>query len=284
MLNPHSAWRVEFARSLAEKIRPFRGVRAIVVAGSVARNYADAYSDIEIPIFWDSLPDDTLRLAIVNQLNASFLYGYDGPAAEDQLLINGVQVDLWHVSVAYENEIIQAVLRADKTDLSSLNAMDTARSCIPIYGHGIVEKWRNEAQAYPVDLAKRIIQEHIASFRIAELSVLAARDNPTAFYGHLSDLYREMFLVLMALNRRYFPTYKWMNQVLSEITIKPAKIDQQLRQAFSLLPAEATGETRRLLVEILGLVEAHFPSVDTVQAHKQLRYTRSAHQGPVTLE
>jgi hypothetical protein len=60
---PHAAWRVEFAQRLAEKIQPFQGVQAIVVAGSVALNYADEY-------------------------------------LEDQLLINGVQVDLWHVSVA----------------------------------------------------------------------------------------------------------------------------------------------------------------------------------------
>jgi predicted nucleotidyltransferase len=28
------------------------GIKAIVLAGSVARDYADEYSDVEIPIFW----------------------------------------------------------------------------------------------------------------------------------------------------------------------------------------------------------------------------------------
>ena len=54
--NPHVQWRLDVARKLAEKIRAFPGVQAIVVGGSVARDYADAYSDLELPIFWDELP------------------------------------------------------------------------------------------------------------------------------------------------------------------------------------------------------------------------------------
>jgi predicted nucleotidyltransferase len=49
MQNFHAVWRVDFAQRLVEGITPFQGVRAIVVAGSVARNYADEYSDVEIP-------------------------------------------------------------------------------------------------------------------------------------------------------------------------------------------------------------------------------------------
>ena len=56
MPNPHTQWRIEFAQHLAKRLSTFEGIKAIVIAGSVARDYADEYSDIEIPIFWESLP------------------------------------------------------------------------------------------------------------------------------------------------------------------------------------------------------------------------------------
>ena len=132
-----------------------------------------------------------------------------------------------------------------------------------------------------LELAKQIIQDHISSFGIAELFTLSVRENPTAFYGQISHLHQEMFMVLLALNRRYFPTYKWLYRVLDEMIIKPKNIDQRLRQAFVLLPVEAITETQKLLLETLALVENHFPSIDTARVRKQLEYTRTAHLKPV---
>jgi len=110
MQNPHARWRTEYGRRLAQKIILFEGVRAVVVAGSVARNYADEHSDIEIPIFWEPLPDDDVRLSIVEALQARFLFAYDGPTREDQLLVNGMQVYLWHISVDHREDVIEGVL------------------------------------------------------------------------------------------------------------------------------------------------------------------------------
>ncbi|HEX2993250.1 MAG TPA: hypothetical protein VHP14_00405, partial [Anaerolineales bacterium] len=90
MQNTHVQRRIDFAQQLANPLLTFDGIQAIVIAGSVARGYADEYSDLEIPIFWETLPDDATRHAIVSALHAEFLYAYDGPACEDQLLIDGL--------------------------------------------------------------------------------------------------------------------------------------------------------------------------------------------------
>jgi predicted nucleotidyltransferase len=45
-------WRLDFAKQLAVKIRAFPGLQAIAAGGSVARGYADAYSDLELLLSW----------------------------------------------------------------------------------------------------------------------------------------------------------------------------------------------------------------------------------------
>ena len=279
MQNPHTKWRIDFAQHLAKHLVTFEGIKAIVIAGSVARDYADEYSDIEIPIFWETLPDDTTRHKIVTALNAEFLYIYDGPAREDQLLIDGVQVDLWHVAAAHQEEILEAVLHEHDFDLSTLNALDTIRSCIPLYGHELVQEWKLRAKEYPDELAEKIIQAHLASFSIGGLFTFAQRKNPTAFYSQLSFLQQEAFLILLALNRSYFPTFKWIYRALESMQIKPEAIDHRFRKAFETPYMEAIKDTKSILEETVHLVEKQFPQVDTAMPYRRLSYTRVAQDG-----
>src|SRR5829696_1803777 len=124
MQNPHTKWRINFAQDLVKRLETFEGIKAIV-----------------------------------SSLNAEFLYAYDGPAHEDQLLIDGVQVDLWDVSTTHQEEILENVLHKYHFDLGTLNALDTIRSCIPLFGHEIVQQWKLRAQVYPDEVANSIIQE-----------------------------------------------------------------------------------------------------------------------------
>ena len=280
----HSAWRLDVARHLAKQISAFPGVRAIVVGGSVARGYADAYSDLEMPVLWESLPSDDTRHAIVAALKAEFLYGYDGPSLEDQLLIRGFQVDLWHNTVANEEATIDGVLHGYSTDLGDSNFMDTIRACIPLYGEGIIRGWKERAQDYPDELALRAIRERLPAFQTSQLAVAAQRANPTEFYAGLSQLQQALFLVLLALNRAYFPTFKWMVRVLESMAVQPKDTAQRLRRAFIIPYSEAVAGTAQLLDETLALVEQHFLEIDTGGARRRLAYTRAAYEKPVELD
>jgi hypothetical protein len=282
--NPHIQWRLDVAKKLAERIRTFPGVQAIVVGGSVARGYADAYSDLELPIFWDELPTDETRLALVAALHGEFLHGYDGPAQEDQLLINGFQVDLWHNTVAGEDAVIKTVLEEYSMDFGDSNFVDTIRACIPLYGDAIIQKWKRQAAQYPRALAEKNIRQHIAAFDAAQLAVLVHRDNPTVFYAAISRLQESMFLVLLALNRLYFPTFKWMYQVLATMPVKPVDVERRFRQAFHVSYDDAIEDTTHLLHEILALVENHFPHLDTTAVARRLTYTRMAYIEPVKVD
>jgi hypothetical protein len=277
MQNPHIKWRIDFARHLAKCLVAFEGIKAIVVAGSVARDYADEYSDLEIPIFWETLPDDATRHAIVAALHAEFLYAYDGPACEDQLMINGLQVDLWHIAIAHQEAILEAVLHEHRYDLGSLNALDTIRFCIPLYGHAIVQNWKRRAQEYPDELVEQVIQDHLDSFNTGELFILAQRNNPTAFYAQLSFLQQEVFLILLALNRRYFPTFKWLYRALESMQVKPEAVDQRFRRTYEVSYEEAIADTKSILEETLHLVERQFPQMDTAPIYRHLTYVRAAH-------
>jgi hypothetical protein len=183
--------------------------------------------------------------------------------------------------VEHQEAILDAVLHEHRFDLGILNALDTIQTCIPLYGDEIVQNWKHRAQEYPEQLAEKIIREHLSSFSIGELFIFAQRDNPTAFYAQLSTLQQEMFLVLLALNRRYFPTFKWLYQVLESMQIKPDSIRSRFRQAYKAPYMEALADTKMLLKESLRLVQKQFPQIDIATIDRHLTYVRGPHEPPI---
>ncbi len=281
--HPHVVWRLAVARQVAARLRRYPGIRAIVVGGSVARGYADAYSDLEMPLFWEALPGDALRKQIAADLGASYLYGYDGPAQEDQLLIGGFQVDLWHNTVADEERVLDEVLLGYDTDLGSSNFLDTVRACIPLYGEAILARWKARAVAYPEGLAVRAIEEDMARLDRGQAEVHAARGNPTMAYAAIAALQQEAFLILLALNGAYFPSYKWLYRALERMSVKPAEIAARFRRAYTAPLEAAIEDTLAVVDETLALVEARYPQIDTGPARARLEMPRRAYERPVVL-
>ena len=81
--------------------------------------------------------------------------------------------------------------------------------------------------------------------------------------------------MLPALNHLYFPTFKWMYQVLTTMSIKPVNVEWRFRQAFRLPYDDAVQDTTRLLHGTLALVNFHFPHLNTTAVACRLAYTRA---------
>jgi hypothetical protein len=279
----HGEWRLEAARQIARRLRGFEGLRAIIVAGSVARGYADEYSDLELPLFWDELPSDATRHAVIRALEADFLHPYNGPAQEDNLLINGFQVDLWQCTVPFEEDTLDDVLQRYTTDLGASNFMDTVRTCIPLAGEGLIANWKQRASAYPEPLAVRNIQEQLPHFEIGHLMIHALRDNPALVYERISEMQQHLFLVLLALNHAYFPGPKWLYRTIEALPVQPAQAAQRMRRVFQLGQVQAVQAMIDLLGETLVLVEQAYPQIDVAPARCALAPRRVVHSQPVQL-
>ncbi len=83
-------------------------------------------------------------------------------------------------------------------------------------------------------------------------------------------------MILLALNRRYFPTFKWIHQTIKSMQVKPEEIDRRFRKAYETTYAEAIEDTKSILEEIVHLVEEQFPQIDTSLVYRRLSYLRAA--------
>ncbi len=282
-MNSHAAWRLELATEIGNRVRKIDGIRSIVVGGSVARGYADDYSDLEIPIFWEKYPSDSSRRAILKTLQADYFLPYNGPSMEDHLVIHGFQVDFWHNTVSYEDMVIEDVVEQFDTDLGKSNFMDTIRYCIPLCGEEIIQGWKERAQVYPEPLVLKNLDENLDRLIYEQLTLHAKRGNLTVFYSLISDLQKRIFLLLLALNREYFPTYKWMYAYLEKIRLKPVDTVARMKAAYSAPLETAIQDSQKLVAETLSLVKKSFPKLESDQPLKRVMAARAIFEKPVHL-
>ncbi len=281
--NPHAAWRLEQARTVAERLRHFPGLLSISVGGSVGRGTADAWSDIEMPLFWEAQPPDAARQQIATALGASSLNFSTRPAGEDNFIINGFQVDLWHIAISEAEAIFEEVLARHNPDLKLSNFIDTLHICRPLTGAPVLSRLQAMSRGYPDELAVRAITVQLGQLRAKHLELYLIRQNPTLLYGTISALQQTLFLILLAVNGSHFPAFKWMYHRLAALPLKPANIGQRLRHSYECPPAEAISQTRQLITETLALVNRRFPQIDTTPTREDLAFSRTAHEQPVSL-
>lgn len=280
-MNPHAQWRLDFARALSTRLHQFKDIEAIVVIGSVARGYSDVYSDLEVMLVWKHAPGPDLQHAVVQQLQAEHRYSKTDPGYHSAFRIHGLPVDIWYTTAKQEEATIQSVLHEYNLDLVASNRLDCLRVGIPLQGDDLIQQWKYAIQMYPEELAIRLLQTYLPHFHMRQLNLAARRDNPTAFFHTLTDIQCSLFLVLLALNKAYFPTFKWMYPVLASLPIAPTQIAQRLQQMCHESPLEATAHLREVLAETLDLVEARYPQLDTAYAHFGLEQIPQAYENPI---
>lgn len=257
-----AAWRFEFARDLVGALPRHPGLCAAFVGVSVARGYSDPYSDIELLLFWRRDPDSATRQAIVETWRAERRLPVDHPSHDSAFVVRGVPIDVWQRTVADEEAILDRVLRDHSRDLTANAELDMVNTALPLRGEAVVRGWQARAADYPEALALGFLREQLPHFHLRQLGLAAVRDNPTAFHHTLSDLHCTLFLVLLALNGAYFPTFKWLYRRLDELAVAPPEAAARLRRMFREPPIVAAAQLRIVFLETLALVEEHCPRLD----------------------
>src|SRR5437764_15346429 len=103
-MNSASQWRIDLARELAAFYAPQQGVRMIALGGSAARGQADAYSDVDMAVYWDRIDGDWLAVARLRPAGGerfAFRSAFDGAVYLEQYFVGDLKIDIVHISLAW---------------------------------------------------------------------------------------------------------------------------------------------------------------------------------------
>lgn len=284
-LNAASAWRLALAERVAPVYAALPGVRAVLLAGSVARGWADRYSDVEMTIFWDTAPSDDARCAAATQVGTLVnLYPYDDENAEwsDDVQVAGVEFQISHRLVDGTEQWLADVVEGYDTALVKQDLIAIIQYALPLHGGDLVAAWRATVADYPDGLAEAMVREHVGFRSRWARQKMLYRDDRLLLYDDFVQAEKAILLSLMGLNRVYLPHlgFRWLDRLAADLAIAPPNLAARLADVFRRPPAEAVAVLDALIDETLCLVEQHMPQVDAQAVRADFEATRPVVDAP----
>src|SRR5260370_18333055 len=122
-MQEESRWRYALAEQIASRSHAIPKVAAVLVEGSVARGYADHFSDIDLAVFWAEPPTAQERRDIVKRAGGSYRHPWPSHSEEagweTRNVREGVAIDVRHTPVKATDRLQAAVLEHADPSLSN---------------------------------------------------------------------------------------------------------------------------------------------------------------------
>ncbi|PYE53826.1 hypothetical protein [Deinococcus yavapaiensis] len=276
-MNDHTRRRVTLAQTLASVYAPHPEVACVVVGGSVARDLADARSDLELGVFWHSPPTDDDRAALLRAGHVrhprSFPYFPDEDLWLDQGLVDDVRLDIIHRTVQGVEQGIEAVVTRGEWSVYALNALAVLQYALPLTSMESLSGWRERIAVYPPVLRDAVIDAHLEPTPTVWLRQHVERGEWILLYERLVRDQKHLLMVLAALNGVYLPhaEFKWLAALEASLAWAPRDLTARLAAVLSGPPREGVEVLHGLWEETYDLVARHLPEVgQTAKARRWL--------------
>ena len=280
-MQEESRWREALAQQIASHARANPKVAALVVEGSVARGYADGFSDLDLAVFWAEPPTAKERRDIVTcALERDWhLWPSFRTAAgwQTRTVRAGVAIDVRHTTVAAIEGIMAAVLEHADPRLDKQQRLAALHSALPLVNPTLITGWQQQAAAYPHALAVAMVRTHLRFRPAWEQEQLAERHDVLVLYDSLCRAHKQLLLVLLGLGRLYYPGWWWLDRLMDEMPVTPPQLSRRLKQLFAIVsidPLASVYQLHDLIEETFRLVETHLGEVDTRAARERFHGQR----------
>ncbi|QWG63161.1 DUF4037 domain-containing protein [Bacillus mycoides] len=270
----------EKAIEVSEIYRQNQKVEAIILAGSVARKLEDEHSDIELHILWSEPPEDEERLGPINNIGGTILSYHpyeDEEWSETYLTKEGIKLEISNFLTLTVEKIISEVIEQYDINYEKQCIVSSVHDGVSLYGEVKVHALKDRVEAFPEELAKRMISENLwLSNRWHNREALLKRKDWLMLYDVICEVQRDLFGVLFGLNRMYVhhPAFKWMPYNVGRMSIKPENLYERIANTLIGEPEYSVQELEVLIEEVLHLVEQYAPELNIAEQQKRIQYAK----------
>jgi hypothetical protein len=247
--------------------------RAALLVGSAATGDADAYSDLDLIVYFDRVPSPEVVAETPRELGATWYRSKawsDGSGEPDEhgygerYEVGGIECQVGLASVgAVERLIARVVVDLDLTE-ERLKIMSGLHEGLALHGENLIEQWR-ERSAYTDELRRATIEKRWKFFPWWYFQErLRTRDATAWRHEVLAQSVYGIVGVLAALNGIYFSSFEFKraSRFVSRFEVAPPDLAARLEALFSSDERAAIEELERLVAETRALVAERVPDLD----------------------
>jgi predicted nucleotidyltransferase len=219
-------------------------VTDVVLTGSTSRGVADEWSDLELLVISEQLPEE---LPLDDVLTWSLGQGstwYGG-------FVDGEKVELIWWTPAFAEERIRAIAAGEIVDHERLRGAEAIANGSPLRGHRHAE-WTARLGRYPAGLAARIVDDVTDDWvdpARSQRTNLRAGDALVLVQRLAADA-EGILRIVFALNEEWEPGWKRLATRVEPLAVQPERLAERIDAAIRALDLQAM---RTLAAETLAL-------------------------------
>ncbi|WP_280771613.1 DUF4037 domain-containing protein [Salipaludibacillus daqingensis] len=242
-------------------------VEAVLLGGSVSRNWNDNYSDIEIFVFWKESPTDIDRVTPIVKLKGDIIdfHPYEDEEWSETYITQGVKLEISNFLTVTMNKVIDDVTLSFDTNLDKQCIAATVHHGVSLSGDLVIKRMKEKVNKYPNELSVAMIKQNIQlGNRWNNREALLNRKDWLMLYKGMVDVQTNIMGMLFGLNRQYVhhPAFKWQKQTLESMMIAPENIGKRLESIFLDDPAISIKELEIMIQDVYELIQMEHPQID----------------------
>ena len=277
-----SDYLLDVARTVADAYTTHPAVVAAMATGSAAEGVADDLSDVDMTIYYDTLPDDAAlsvsrervgggpRRWSVDERPHGFVEGFP---------LHGIEIQIGHTTVEAWERDIESVLGGEDVPTPLHKAMSGTLICVSLHGAEHMERWQARIRAFPPSLGRAMVEHYLTFFALWGVAdMIERRDALVWRYETCVQAAQNVLGVLAGLNRTYYTTFQFkrMREMIDGLTIAPADCAARIERLFDHDVRAAAATMEGLVADVVGLVRQHMPEVDTTRVEQRLGWRHRA--------
>lgn len=262
-MTTHTQIRFEIAEQIKVVCLSYKSIIAIAITGSTAINETDQFSDIEIALFWQKRPTMPMRNRLIAQLNGVATRQTTPKSSPywmgvDNLIINQLCIDMVHNKIALFEKRVKEVLYDLDTTIEKQKLLFVIKYCQPIYGEEQLQALKQKVSIYPDTLQKLILVKYSRIPPLGGILVSVLREDSPSFYAQVNRYVQHVYILLLALNKEYFPSTKRKLKHIEQLDIKPMGIAEKLNSVYELNFLQAYDILKEVVIEVFEMVVGKF--------------------------
>jgi hypothetical protein len=264
------------ARRVADACVAHTSPAAILLTGSAAQGVADRYSDLDLICYYEALPPDEATARLHDALGATNplpIGGRESGQFAEQFAVDGVVCQIAHTTIGAWEAEMRSVLEGLDVTSPAQKAVSGLAEGIPLHGGALIGGWKERVAEYPDALARAMVVHHLQLFPLWYIApALPARDAGVWVRQMLVEGAQHLLGVLAGLNGRYYSAFQFkrMGAFVSGLRVAPPEIGARIEALLTMEQEEAIRALEALAGEIIALVRAAMPDVDTSAASGRL--------------
>lgn len=265
----HTKTRLAIAEQIKQYYLAYPSIEAIAITGSTAIDQADAFSDLEIALFWEKPPALEWRNAVIQQLGGAATRQTlpEDPIhwmAVDNITVHQFRLDIVHNTKALFQKRIKEVLEEYQPIIEKQKLLFVIKYCQCIYGGEKLAPLKAQVAHYPDELQVSLLNKYSKYPTLGSLLLPAVRKDYLAFYSRLNEYLKTTFYLLLILNKAYFAGTKNTLQRIQGLKIKPESLEKRWEQLYTMTDLVAVAKI------MMNIVEEMFDLVKDVVNNDQI--------------